>query len=228
MQGRQPRVAFSTNGRDWTPTKRILAEGDWLWRVTWHDGVAYGTSYKEPNEAPPEGELALYSSRDGERWEKITKLDILAGPDETTLRFDPDGTCLALVRREGSKPHPVHKALLGRSRPPYKDWTWQDLGHFIGGPNLIRLPDGTWYAAGRLVDRPGGAKTAVGPIQNDGWHPDILLPSGGDTSYPGLVWHEGVLWVSYYSSHEGKTAIYLARITHLREPAPQPPPVPAH
>ena len=33
-----------------------------------------------------------------------------------------------------------------------------------------------------------------------------------DTSYPGLVWHEGQLWVSYYSSHEGKTSIYLARV----------------
>ena len=35
---------------------------------------------------------------------------------------------------------------------------------------------------------------------------------GGDTSYPGMVWHDGLLWLSYYSSHEGKTAIYLARV----------------
>jgi len=27
------------------------------------------------------------------------------------------------------------------------------------------------------------------------------------------VWHDGVLWVSYYASHEDKTAIYLARVT---------------
>ena len=40
----------------------------------------------------------------------------------------------------------------------------------------------------------------------------LKLPSGGDCSYPGLVWHEGVLWVSYYSSHEGRTMIYLARV----------------
>jgi len=38
----------------------------------------------------------------------------------------------------------------------------------------------------------------------------VTLPSGGDTSYPGLLWHEERLWVSYYSSHEGKTSIYLA------------------
>jgi hypothetical protein len=40
----------------------------------------------------------------------------------------------------------------------------------------------------------------------------LTLPSGGDTSYAGMVWHDGVLWVSYYASHEGKTAIYLARV----------------
>jgi len=39
----------------------------------------------------------------------------------------------------------------------------------------------------------------------------LRLPSGGDTSYPGLVWHGGLLWVSYYSSHEGRASIYLAR-----------------
>ena len=40
----------------------------------------------------------------------------------------------------------------------------------------------------------------------------MKLPSGKDTSYAGLVWHEDMLWVSYYSSHEGKTSIYLAKV----------------
>jgi hypothetical protein len=40
----------------------------------------------------------------------------------------------------------------------------------------------------------------------------LKLPSGGDTSYAGLYWHEGFLWVSYYSSHESKTSIYLAKV----------------
>ena len=42
--------------------------------------------------------------------------------------------------------------------------------------------------------------------------PLLRLPSGGDTSYPGMVWHENTLWVSYYASHEGKAAIYLATL----------------
>ena len=42
--------------------------------------------------------------------------------------------------------------------------------------------------------------------------PQLILPSGGDCSYPGMVWHDDLLWVSYYSSHEGKGSIYLARV----------------
>jgi hypothetical protein len=41
------------------------------------------------------------------------------------------------------------------------------------------------------------------------------LPSGGDTSYAGMVIHDGLLWLSYYSSHQGKTSIYLARLKVL-------------
>ena len=40
-----------------------------------------------------------------------------------------------------------------------------------------------------------------------------VLPSGGDTSYPGFIVIEDELWVSYYSSHEAKNAsIYLAKV----------------
>jgi hypothetical protein len=40
----------------------------------------------------------------------------------------------------------------------------------------------------------------------------LKLPSGGDTSYPGMLVYKNKLWVSYYSSHQGKTSIYLAKI----------------
>ena len=41
----------------------------------------------------------------------------------------------------------------------------------------------------------------------------MTLPSGGDTSYPGLLVVGDKLWVSYYSTHETpKASIYLAKI----------------
>ena len=206
LVGRQPRVSFSEDGVSWTAPAKICREGDWLWRTTWFKDTAYGVTYGGPVENKPEWSLTLMQSKDGLDWSPLTQLPLGGKPNETTLRFQPDGVMLALVRREGDN----HNACFGSSKPPYKDWTFKELGCAIGGPNFILLPDGRMWAAGRLYGETN--KTALGPLTLDAYNPIIELPSGGDTSYPGLVWHEDMLWVSYYASHEGKTSIYLAKI----------------
>jgi hypothetical protein len=205
--GRQPRVMFSADGKTWSAPQRVLEEGDWLWRVTWHDGRAYGVSYKALPGPSSEWALTLVSSTDGRAFERVTTLSVPGRPNETTLRFMPDGEMVALVRREAGD----RLAWVGRSRAPYTTWTWRETTHQVGGPNFIRLPDGTLWASGRSY--PGGPKTVVARMTLDGgYEPVLTLPSGGDTSYAGMVWHADLLWVSYYASHEGKTAIYLARL----------------
>ena len=201
---RQPRVAFSKDGCNWIPTQKILSEGDWLWRVTWHQQKAYGVSYN--THADNEWLLTLYVSEDGLSYERICNLDVPNSPNETTLRFLPSGEMIALVRREaGNK-----KAWIGVSEAPYKKWTWKETDHQIGGPDFIVLPDGKMYAGGRNYTNQ--LSTMIGPLTPDGYKPILTLPSGGDTSYPGMVWHQDLLWVSYYSSHQGRTSIYLAKI----------------
>jgi len=118
--------------------------------------------------------------------------------------------CYALARRdEGSR-----SAMFGTAPPPYADWTWQDTGLAFGGPDLLLLPDGRLLAAGRVSEGEAGPHTALLWLDPaTGQFTELLtLPSGGDTSYPGLALEEGVLWVSYYSSHEGPTSIYLAKV----------------
>jgi hypothetical protein len=200
LMGRQPRVAFSRDGREWTPPQRVLAEGEWLWRVTWHEGKAYGVSYGDG------GSLKLFVSPDGVKYDLLTRLDVPGEPNEATLRFLDGGELMALVRREGGNT----LGWVGTSRPPYRAWKWHETKHRLGGPNFLALPDGSLWAAGRSY--PGGAKTVLARLSRDGYEPALTLPSGGDTSYPGLVWHDGLLWVSYYSSHEGKSSIYLAKV----------------
>ena len=205
--GRQPRVTFSPDGITWSAPQRILEEGDWLWRVTWHGGRAYGVTYRTLPGDASEWALTLVSSADGRVFDRVTPLSVPGRPNETTLRFMPDGEMVALVRREAGD----RLAWVGRSRAPYTTWTWRETPHQVGGPNFIRLPDGALWASGRSY--PGGPKTVVARMTLDGgYDPVLTLPSGGDTSYAGMVWHADVLWVSYYASHEGKTAIYLARI----------------
>ena len=204
--GRQPRVMFSSDGSKWTTPERVLAEGDWLWRVTWHMGRAYGVTYKTES-GGSEWKTTLVWSADGRTFQPVTTFAVPDRPNETTLRFMPDGEMVALVRREAGN----RFAWLGRSRAPYTAWTWREIPHQIGGPNFIRLPDGDLWASGRSY--PGGPKTAISRLTLDGgYEPALTLPSGGDTSYAGMVWHQDLLWVSYYASHEGKTAIYLARV----------------
>jgi len=77
---------------------------------------------------------------------------------------------------------------------------------------MIALPDERLVAAVRLYDNPVRTSLCNVDPQSGRLHEMLALPSGGDTSYPGLVWRDGLLWVSYYSSHEGKTSIYLAQV----------------
>jgi hypothetical protein len=91
---------------------------------------------------------------------------------------------------------------------------WTDTRLFVGGPNFIILPDGSLWGGGRHFRQPGRKDpvTVLARMTAQTYEPVLTLPSGKDSSYPGFVWHDGLLWMSYYSSHEGKTAIYLARI----------------
>lgn len=196
-------VMWSTrDGRRWQGPEIIGEPNVWLWRLTWHRGVAYSVGYNREF-------TRLYASRDGRRFEVLAPALYREGfPNEATLRFLPDGSALCLLRRDGK---PDNTALLGFARPPYRDWTWKDLGVRVGGPNLIRLPDGRWIAAVRLHGRTRTSLCLLDPQAGrlEEW---LTLPSGGDTSYAGLVYHDHVLWVSYYSSHEGKSSIYLAKV----------------
>lgn len=208
LKGRQPRVAFSKDGHDWTFTQRVLTEGEWLWRVTWQKGLAYGISYNlTPRKLDAERFIKLYASKDGLDWKLAASLDVPDKPNETTLRFLKNGEIMALVRREAGG----YAGWIGTSKPPYSEWKFAPTTQRTGGPNFIELPDGSLIAGSRDHSK-GAAKFSLFRMTRDSLEPVLTFPSGGDCSYPGLVWHDGLLWVSYYSSHEGKTSIYLAKV----------------
>jgi hypothetical protein len=205
-------VAFCTNGTDWTKPQIASEPGRWLWCVTWHEGKAYGVSYPASQGSPY---IELLTSTDGITWQSLVpKLYGVGSPNETTLRFDKSGTCYALVRRDKQDDAP-YSAVLGVSHGDYTQWQWFDLGpefNGFGGPNLVQLPMGQWLAAGRMHQ--DGAHTALCylDVTTHTMTKLLKLPSAGDTSYPGLVWRNDLLYVSYYSTHEGKTSIYLAKL----------------
>jgi len=201
----QSYVWFSEDGRSWSKPVPVADLNYWLWRVTWHKGESYGIGYS----CGDDRNIRLYHSQDGRRFETLVESLSKDGyPNETSIVFLPDESALCLLRRDGNPAN----ALLGTAEPPYREWTWKELDRQIGGPHMIHLPDGRLLAAVRLYDCQ--ARTSLCWVHPETGKLDecLKLPSGGDTSYAGLVWRENILWVSYYSSHEGKTSIYLAKV----------------
>ncbi len=208
---RNSSVATLIHNNDWSPLQMICRPFDWLWRMTWHQNRAWGVSYCPKADR---WRVWLFSSINGFDWEEVCEWNIAGKPNETTLRFLPDDTMIALVRCNFDDSD--GNAWIGKSCPPYKDWNWRKTNHHIGGPNFLIFSKEQMWAAGRVVERnPWGwfEKTALFQMTLDAIQPSLILPSGGvDCSYPGMVFANDRLWISYYSSHEGRTAIYLAQV----------------
>ena len=213
LVGSQPHVMFSHDGRTFSEPQpvnvdpRYRTERDWLWRVTWHNGVGYSVSYgrNEQGQTP----LYLYSTTDGINYKHIQSFEFDNFPNEATIRFLQDGRMAIMVRREQGD----RECMWGVSNAPYTEWEWKKMGTFLGGPDFIVLDDEHIVAGGRTF-LTSVAKTSLLLGNKDGRFEQIVeLPSGGDTSYPGFVVVDDELWVSYYSMHNSKNAsIHLAKI----------------
>lgn len=208
-----PRVCFLKTGiqkfSSPTPIKMdpaIRTDFDWLWRVTWNENAGYGIMYQS-NQAGVKYGLHLVKTNDGINYKNVKSFEIEDSPNEATLRFLDDGTMVMLLRREKGKAF----GIIGNAKAPYTDWTLNELGHRLGGPDFIVLENGKLITGTRKYQGP--AKTILAEVDLQGHFKELIeFPSGGDTSYPGFVNYDGQLWMTYYSSHEGKTSIYLATI----------------
>lgn len=184
------------------PSKQGRAIGDfnyWLWNWTWNGKEGLGIGYRTKTE---EKGVRLYGTPGFSI--RVADLGIEGYSNESQIRFRKDGTAIALLRRDPDV------GLRGESKKPYTKWEWTKLDARIGGPNFILLPDGREIAVVRLYD--GKTRTSVCEIKDGKVREIVQLPSSGDSSYAGMVVENRILWVSYYSSHEGKTSIYLARL----------------
>ena len=181
------------------------SDSNWLWRVIWHDKVAYGVVYYSQSTT---FKISLVTSVNGINYSLVKSFEIDGKPNETSLRFMPDGKLFILVRREDQNQY----GLLGRSTFPFKEWDWVNTGFKLGGPDLIITPEGTLIIGTRTFSK-NGTRTGLLSIDSTGKFKLLIeFPSGGDTGYPGMVIYKNTLFISYYSSHEGKTSIYLAQI----------------
>lgn len=215
---------FSADGRQWEGPVKIGDPNICLWKVIWHKGQAFSAG--KGVAAATRGQLHLYTSADGRQWEICVKqiYPIVAGiwPDESSLTFLPDDTMVCLTRRHYADTQRQNTdswlcpAALGVSHPPYTEWQWRELGRPFAAPILLALPDGRLLAGGREWTGPNWGDQRWILCEEDPASAKLsvigTLPSGGDSSYCGMVHRDGIIHVAYYSSHEGKTNLYFARL----------------
>ncbi|MBT1446473.1 exo-alpha-sialidase [Shewanella sp. JM162201] len=204
----------SLDAMAWSEAEECADIGYWLWRVIEIDGGVYGVAYRPG----ADGDVRLYHAAPSSDMLYGTDFKALVAPLSSEGYVNESGLCIengeftCLLRRD-----PVwderKNALLGKSSAPYTDWSWLELDCRIGGPVAFRWR-GRLLAIVRLYNE--RVRTSLVEICETTGHvaEHLALPSGGDTSYAGVVMDgpSEELKISYYSSHEGKTAIYFARL----------------
>lgn len=217
LLNRAPYVSFTDkNAKKFTEPQPIAvdpaieSDNNWLWRVTWSKNRGYGIVYQVVGDQE-DWKLYLVETSDAINYKVVTQLDVKGKPNESTVEMLKKNKMRIIVRREEVDDNDGY---LGYSGKDFTEWKWSDLGIPLGGPNIITLPNGKTIIGSRSF-RKNKPHTALFGLDKNGKAVELLeLPSGNDTSYPGFLINKNELWVSYYSGHEGKTSIYLAKIKY--------------
>lgn len=154
-------------------------------------------------------ELFLLKTTNGINYNLIVPLNIDGLASESTVTFSENDYMIIIVRLDDGN----YSGKIAKCGYPYREWKWKDLGIRLGGPNIIPLRN-DWYIIGtRSFNFRNQPKTSIYLWKEGHEIRNVVeLPSGGDTGYPGLLIEKDKLWVSYYSSHQGKASVYIARI----------------
>ncbi len=217
LKGYTPYVSFSdASGKKFSDPEpveldeRIKTGNDWLWRVTWYDKVGYGVVYQSgiENGRKKDFKAFLVKTTKGGEYELVTELEVDGDPTEATIGFLSGAEMLIVIRRDSGD----QLGMIGTSKAPYTDWSWEKMEYKLGGPNFQVIPINKVLIGTRAFDDDGPYTALLLGKKGEKFKEVMRFPSGGDTSYPGMYSISGYVWFTYYSSHEGKAAIYYTRI----------------
>ncbi|WP_394221916.1 hypothetical protein [Alteromonas gracilis] len=208
---------FSTDGLSWSGKNSYGKSGWWLWNHSWFNSQAYGFAYNRPSNA-----ISLFKG-DPIRTMQLHVENVFSlskqgkgYPNESTILFDELGNASVFLRRDAD----TFSAQFGTSKPPFTKWTWHDLGIYIGGPAAVWLGSDYFIVAGRYVDwatRTFSTKLWLFNANSKKLEELYTMPSSGDTSYPGLVIQDDILYISYYSCHiDNQARVYMARLSGVK------------
>lgn len=189
-------VSKINNGRFTRPVRIATSlPADWLWRIHWNNGVAYGFNYINT--------FDLLSSRDGVNYKVVRNYKLQGKPSETDFIISGD-SILAVARNDELM------GMIGLGTISDGNIIWRNLDKKILAPCLINVDSHTKLLLViennkkrelRLYRMLGTSLQLVG-----------VLPSNGDCGYMGAAVFKKQLYISYYSTQKsGKVAIFMAK-----------------
>lgn len=176
---------------------RVKKSTNWIWRATWFDDICYGVRYDD-NSAD------LLRTVDGINWEYVSTIS--TGFSEVQLGRLSNGDMVALARANSN-----YNGYVCYSHYPYEEWDIKVSNIIMQGQSFIVSKNDKIICASRNFT--GGISTTLySSISNCLFSEIYVLPSGGDTSYPGMIAEDDRILISYHSSHLSPCDIYLAEI----------------
>lgn len=187
----------SSDGEHWENKGPIGPEGWGFWRITEHQGTLYSAAYQDGDR-----QVVLFQSTDGLTWKAGAQ--VYGGsadtPLETELVITPKGRMLGIIRTDGTDDELLGDKGRLRSKLCWADapYTHFDCPRDLDGQRLDGARhfwhDGRLFVVARKHLQPTLRKrTSIfeltgdfegGPLTALEW---AELPSGGDTSYAGVV-----------------------------------------
>lgn len=200
-------LAFTDDGKTWSAPRKIYEPQFILWKPCVHDGVFYAAAHKKDESSGGKGrEVHFVKSADGINWEKVSTIRAGNWESETTLFFDGKHHATAFLRQKYGNP----QAQILEADPPYATWSARpaDVSHFSG--HSVHTFRGVTYLLSRTVGPKREYGASIYTFDGGRLTRYCDLPAGGDCAYLEAVEDGSNMLVSYYSSHEGSTNIYLA------------------
>ena len=212
--------AKTQDGTTWSKVQAVYDSGWWLWRVRVLDGVFYTAAYTAVRPTPDKRVTQLLRSDDGLEWELVSTVTDQNMAGEADMWLEANGAMSLLTRTRNN-------AILYRSDEPRQTWTATQLDALVHSPVMAQWNDRR-FIAGRDKHE-GKTVTKLWELDGDRLAELMVLPSGGDTSYAGLIVDPDAdtngapaLYVSWYSqdapdrdraANPASADVYVAHIT---------------
>jgi hypothetical protein len=207
-------AVYTDDGETWSKPQAVYEPTFIMWKPTALAGRFWAAVHKKDEVSGGKArQVHLVVSDDGLKWEKVSTVRAGNWESEATLHFTADKRAVVFLRQKyGSPPAAILEAA-----PPYKEWKARspNVNHFSG--HSVTTIRGVTYLLSRTMNySTRQAGQMIYTFDGRNLAPYCELPAGGDCAYAEAVEFGDDMLVSYYSSHEGATNIYLA-VVPLKE-----------